>query len=228
MPLRSVHHPTVSTQPPANRIRLTGRAINALVVRAPWLWPLLRAPVRRYFARLARDWDERVAAGSFDHLAALSVAVTRLDAEPERVLDVGTGTGEAALFLAREYPRASVRGVDLSAEMVSLAQGKVGLDPEGRVAFRVGDAAALPYGDESFDVVTEVNMPPFFDEIARVLRPGGHVIVVASSGDLTPFYTPPAALERGFARVGIGPVDAGASGHGTFWVGRRGERAPLI
>ncbi|HSI81167.1 MAG TPA: class I SAM-dependent methyltransferase [Solirubrobacterales bacterium] len=208
-------------KPPGTRIRLSGRAINALVVHVPWLWPVLRAPIRRYFAQLAPGWDERVGAGSVDHLAALSVAVTRVDGEPERLLDVGTGTGEAALFLAREYPRASVRGVDLSEEMVSVAQGKVGLDPEGRVAFRVADAAALPYGEGSFDLVAQVNMPPFFAEVGRVLRPGGHAIVVASSGDLTPFYTPPAALDRGFARAGIERVDAGAAGRGTFWVGRR-------
>ena len=40
---------------------------------------------------------------------------------------------------------------------------KVGLDPEGRVAFRVGDAADLPYPDESFDLVAQLNMPPFFE-----------------------------------------------------------------
>lgn len=212
-------------KPPGRRIRLIGRALNALIARAPWLWPLLRAPMRRYFASLAEGWDERTSAGSVGHLGALSVAVARLESEPERVLDVGTGTGEAALFLAREYPRASVRGIDLSAEMVGVAQAKVGLDPEGRIAFRVGDAAALPYGDDSFDLVVEVNMPPFFAEVARVLRPNGHVIAIASSGDRTPFYTPHAVLDRGFARVGITRVDDGESGGGTFWIGQREDRA---
>jgi ubiquinone/menaquinone biosynthesis C-methylase UbiE len=136
------------------------------------------------------------------------------------VLDLGTGTGEGALFLAREFPRASIRGVDISAEMIETAKAKVGLDPEGRIAFRVADAARLPYGDESFDLVTLVNMPPFFVEVARVLRPGGHAVVVASWGAATPFYTPDAVLERGFRRHAVEPMKSGESGGGTWWLGR--------
>ena len=95
------------------------------------------------------------------------------------------------LFLAREFPHARVRGIDISEEMIREAKSKVGLDPEGRIAFRVADAADLPYAEDSFDLVAQVNMPPFFAEMARVLRPGGHAIVAASWGEATPFYTPP-------------------------------------
>ncbi len=125
--------------------------------------------------------------------------MTKIDRRPERALDIGTGTGVAALFVAREFPHASVRGVDVSEEMIRRAKAKVGLDPEGRVAFRVADASSLPYDDGDFDLVTLLNMPPFFAEIARVLRHGGHAIVAASSGDRTPFFTPDAVLERGFS-----------------------------
>lgn len=195
--------------------------MNAAVTRFPVLWPLLRGPMRRYFDERAVGWDDRTGAGSVEHLAPLAMAAAKVSREPERVLDVGTGTGEAALFLAREFPRASVRGVDVSEEMIRLAQGKVGLDPDGRVAFRVADASKLPYGDGSFDLVAELNMPTFFAEVARVLRPEGHVIVAASWGEATPFYTPEAALERGFRRRGIERVDAGTAGAGTWFIGRR-------
>jgi hypothetical protein len=67
-----------------------------------------------------------------------------------------------------------------------------------------------------------VNVPPFFSEIARVLRPGGHVIFVASGGAATPFYTPPAVLERGLRKRGIEPVAGGEAGTGTYVVGRAG------
>jgi SAM-dependent methyltransferase len=203
------------------RVRLTGRAMNATIARAPWLWPVLRPALQRFFDRTAVGWDERTGAGSVDHLAAFAAACARVAPAPERVLDLGTGTGEAALFCAREFPRASVRGVDISEEMIRAAHAKVGLDPDGRVAFRVADAARLPYGEESFDLVVQLNMPPFFDEIARVLRPGGEVIVAASWGEATPFYTPPAVLERGFRRRGIEPAGAGETGGGTWWMGRR-------
>ena len=140
---------------------------------------------------------------------------------PERILDLGTGTGAAAFFLAREYPQASVRGVDMSTEMVRVAQRKVGLDPEGRIAFRVADAAALPFPDEHFDLVAGINVPPFFAEVARVLRPGGHVIAVASGGPATPFFTPDAVLDRGYRRRGIERVVTDQVGSATYWVGRK-------
>jgi SAM-dependent methyltransferase len=203
--------------------RLTGRAMNGAVARAPWLWPALRGPMRGYFDDRAAEWDERTGAGSVDHLQALATATTRVRPVPERILDLGTGTGAAALFLAREFPRASVRGVDISEEMIREAQGKVGLDPDGRVAFRVADAASLPYDDDSFDLVTLINVPPFFGEIARILRPGGQVIVVATGGAATPFYTPPSVLERGFRRWGIGAAESGDAGPGTYFIARAGR-----
>jgi ubiquinone/menaquinone biosynthesis C-methylase UbiE len=201
------------------RLRLTGRALNAMIAHAPWMWPLLRAPVRRFFDGLARDWDEG-RADSVEHMQPLAEAVTRVSPEPERILDLGTGTGLAALFLAREFPRASVRGVDISEQMIAEAQRKVGLDPTGRVAFKVADAAHLPYGDDSFDLVAQLNMPPFFAETTRVLRPGGHVIIAASSGPGTPFYTPESVLTRGFRRHGVETVEAGPAGAGTWFIGR--------
>jgi ubiquinone/menaquinone biosynthesis C-methylase UbiE len=210
-----------SARPTPPRIRLIGRSLNATVARAPWLWPALRPFATRYFDRLAGGWDERTGAAKVQYLMALAAATPRIDGAPERILDLGTGTGEAALFLAREYPRASVRGVDVSAEMIRAAQAKVGLDPDGRIAFRVADAARLPYGDESFDLVAQVNMPPFFGEIGRVLRPDGHVIVVASQGSATPFYTPASVLERGFRRRAIDAVATGEAGAGTWFVGRK-------
>ena len=205
------------------RTRLIGRALNGVVAHAPWLWPLIRSPIQGYFDRLADGWDARTGAGSPEHLAALAVATPRLSPEPERILDVGTGTGEAALFLAREFPRASVRGVDVSERMIRMAQDKIGLDPDGRVAFKVADASKLPYADDSFDLITQVNLPPFFGEIARVLRPAGHVVVVASIGSATPFYTPESVLARGFRRRGIERVDSGEAADGTYFVGRMRE-----
>ena len=170
--------------PPA-RIRIVGRALNGAIARAPWLWPLLRSPMRRYFDDLGRRLGRSgPRPGSVEHLtAARRGGSTTSTPGPERILDLGTGTGEVALFLAREYPTASIRGVDVSEEMIREAKAKVGLDPEGRIAFKVADAAALPYDDASFDLVTQVNVPPFFTEIARVLRPGGHVAIAASLGE---------------------------------------------
>jgi ubiquinone/menaquinone biosynthesis C-methylase UbiE len=189
------------------------------------LWPLLRGPMRRFFSERAESWDAATAAGSPDHLAPLAAATLSVGRAPERVLDVGCGTGAGTLFLTREFPQARVRGVDLSEEMIGEAKRKVGLDPEGRIAFKVGDAAALPYSDDSFDLVTQINMPPFFDELVRVLRPGGYLIVAASQGPKTPFYTPSKLLRWKFQQRGVEPVESGTAGAGTFYVGRLDESA---
>jgi SAM-dependent methyltransferase len=204
-------------------VRVIGRAMTGMVARAPILWPLLRGPMRSYFDRRAVGWDERTGAPGPSHLAPLAVGVTKIDRRPERALDLGTGTGVAALFLAREFPSASIRGCDISEEMIRQARSKVALDPEGRLAFKVADASALPWPEDHFDLAVQLNMPPFFAETSRVLRHGGHVVVAASSGDRTPFFTPDAVLERGFRRHGFVPVAEGSIGSGTYWVARKGE-----
>ena len=145
-----------------DRIRVVGRALNGTVARAPWLWPLLKYPMRRFFDRSAAGWDERAGGDSPHRLTALAAGFLHVTPAPERVLDIGTGTGEAALLATREFPRASVRGIDVSPEMVAVAKSKVGLDPDGRIAFKVADAARIPWPDDSFDLVTQVNVPPFF------------------------------------------------------------------
>jgi len=206
-----------------SRERLLGRALNNLVARAPWLWPLMRRPMANFFSQRAPGWDQRTGAGGPEHLAPLASAVLHVAPSPERILDVGCGTGADTLFLAREFPQARIRGVDISEEMIREAVAKVGLDPEGRVAFKVGDAAALPYPDQSFDLVAQLNMPVFFDQLARVMRPGGHVIVAASWGKATPFYTRPKLLQWKFAQRGITQVELGEAGSGTYWVGRLTE-----
>ncbi|MGH2983446.1 MAG: class I SAM-dependent methyltransferase [Solirubrobacterales bacterium] len=202
---------------PPRRIRILARGMNVVIARAPFAWPLLRGTMRRLFDRLAPCWEAR---SSAEHLTPIASALLHVHPAPERALDLGTGHGDAALLIAREFPQARVRGVDLSEEMIRRAQARIGLDPEGRVAFRVADAADLPYEDDSFDLVAQINMPPFFAETARVLRPGGHFVIAATFGPATPFYTPESVLRRGFARVGLEPVESGTAGDGTYWVAR--------
>lgn len=211
------------TSGPDRKTVLAGKAICLLAARLPFAWPLLSGAVGRFFDRAASGWDDRTGAGSPQHLGALAAAMPELDGTPERILDLGCGTGKGTLFLAREFPHASVRGLDLSPRMIGIAQGRIGLDPQGRVAFRQGDAHRLPYGDESFDLVTQVNMPVFFSEISRVLRPGGAAIVAHSLGKNTPFSTSHRVLERGFTRRGLMPAATGASGPGTWFLVRKPE-----
>lgn len=110
-------------------------------------------------------------------LALLPLATAVMDVPPpERALVVGCREGDEALFLAREFPAARVRGVDRSAAAIRRATARVGLDPEGRIAFKRGTGRALPFPDDSFDLVAQGRGILFGGEVLRVLRPGGHLI----------------------------------------------------
>jgi len=119
-------------------------------------------------AGLDRRWRERAA-----DLAAVGPG--------DRVLDVATGTGDLAIELAdRVGPEGEVVGSDFSEEMLALARGK---DP--RVRWEWANALELPYPDDAFDAVTVgFGARNFSDlergiaEMARVVRPGGRVVIL--------------------------------------------------
>ncbi|MBW2267752.1 MAG: methyltransferase domain-containing protein [Deltaproteobacteria bacterium] len=103
----------------------------------------------------------------------------------ERVLDVGTGTGHTALAFAPFV--AEVVGVDFTPAMLQEARRLAAERGVANVRFDEGDAMALPYAADSFDLVTcRVCAHHFADpakavlEVARVLRPGGRFLLVDS------------------------------------------------
>jgi SAM-dependent methyltransferase len=102
------------------------------------------------------------------------------DLAARRVLDVGCGRGGTADLIGRFFTPKSVTGVDLSAGAVSFCRrthGRPGL------RFVEGDAEDLPFGGDSFDVVTNVesshsypDIGSFYREVFRVLTRGGHFL----------------------------------------------------
>jgi ubiquinone/menaquinone biosynthesis C-methylase UbiE len=193
--------------------RFARLATNA-VVRRPGLWRLFRGALRRQFDRLGPQWDEII---QTDHLAAFERALEQVEPPPRRVLDLGTGTGAAALAAARRFPEAEVVGVDLADSMIAEARRKT-----DRVRFEVGDAAALRFEDGAFDLVTHANMIPFFDELARVVAPGGYVIFGFSGGSGTPIYVEPARLRSELERRGFTHFAELEAGRGTAFLARKG------
>lgn len=139
--------------------------------------------------------------------------------DPERILQVQCGDGDGALFLAREFPRASVRGVDADEAAIRRAAARVGLDPEGRVAFKAGGPRKLPFPEDLFDLVVLLDAASPPREVARVLRPGGFLLVARSAGGPDEGL---GARLRGWRlrRRGIEPIWSEAAGEGSYSVSR--------
>lgn len=152
-------------------------------------------------------------------LATATLAVGR----PESVLQVECGEGEGALFLAREFPRARVRGVDTSAEAVRRATARIGLDPEGRIAFKLGGPRELPFPKDHFDLVAVLDGRLAVAETARVLRPGGFLVIAYSKRLHAPSKLGSRLGEWRFRRAGFVPVETGEAGDGSFSVARLGS-----
>jgi len=191
--------------------RRFARVATDAVVARPWLWRVFRGPLRAQFDRLARSWEGRRGPEALEPVEA---ALERVPAAT-RALDLGTGTGKAARAVARRFPEATVVGVDLAPQMVAEAARLLPPELAGRVRFQVADASALPFPNESFDLVVLMNMIPFFPELARVTAPGGAIVFASSSGPGTPIYVSPQRLRERLAPRGFGGFEELTAGTGT-------------
>jgi len=135
------------------------------------------------FATISTRYDRAntVLSGGVHHLWRRK-AVRRSGAKPgDRVLDCATGTGDLAIAFSKAVsPGGTVVGTDFVPEMLTLARTKA-----PGIEFEVADVTHLPYGDASFDIssisfgIRNVNDPRRgVAELARVVRPGGRVIVL--------------------------------------------------
>lgn len=147
----------------------------------------MSAQVRTMFASIAQSYDRANQVLSLGLHHRWRAAAARLSgAGPgDHVLDCATGTGDLAIAFRRAVGRAGeVVGTDFCAEILALAPGKserLGAP----VRFEVADVMSLPYGDGRFDVasiafgIRNVDEPARgLAEMARVVRPGGRVVVL--------------------------------------------------
>lgn len=156
--------------------------------------------VRAMFGRIAGRYDlmNRLMTGGLDGrwrreaLHAARVPAGGL------VLDVGTGTGDLALDIARAHPDARVVGLDYTGPMIARAPAKAlqaGL--ASQITWTRADGQTLPFADGTFDAVTSAfvlrnfaDLAQAYAEMARVVRPGGRVVALEISPESHPLWRP--------------------------------------
>lgn len=113
-------------------------------------------------------------------------------AEDARALDIGCGGGANVARLLKRCPGGFVDGIDYSAESVAFSKKKNAAALGKRCGIRQGDVGALPYKKEVFDLVTAFETIYFwpdvdkaFQEILRVLKPGGQLLLVCATDDVS-------------------------------------------
>ena len=121
-----------------------------------------------------QDEVERYPIHLYHHVAS------QVDLDGKKVLEVGSGRGGGASYIARYLSPNHVTGIDISATAVELCET---LYQEKNLNFAVGDSENIPSEDESMDVVITVesshcygDMDGFLSEVKRVLKPGGYFL----------------------------------------------------
>ena len=137
--------------------------------------------VRSAFARIARRYvlANHVLSMGIDVLWRRKVARLVRGFAPQRVLDLATGSGDLAEAVRNACPQALVVGGDFCLPMLAEARRR------GLPHLVAADGMNLPFGDAAFDALTigfglrnMASWPGAVREMARVLRPGGHLVVL--------------------------------------------------
>jgi demethylmenaquinone methyltransferase/2-methoxy-6-polyprenyl-1,4-benzoquinol methylase len=133
------------------------------------------------FSSIARRYDlaNHLLSGGMDFFWRKRAAHLVKAWNPARILDLATGSGDLALTIRAACPRAFLVGADFCHPMLRVAQGK------GLEMLVAADGLRLPFADASFDALTIAfglrNMESWsagLAEMHRVLRPGGHVLIL--------------------------------------------------
>lgn len=118
------------------------------------------------------------------------IAIDSLRAfKPQQILDIATGTGDFAILSARRLQPQSVTGADISEGMMQIARQKVKeKELDHIIRFQREDCSSLSFPDDTFDAVTVAygvrnfeNLDEGLRETCRVLKPGGHLLIVELS-----------------------------------------------
>lgn len=124
---------------------------------------------------------------SLTHSWHITAAKLLPDLNGRRVLEIGCGRGDFALWLAERAPEANITAIDFSDAAIEIAK-KRAAEAGGRVRFEVGDAQSLRFENDSFDVIVSceclehVPRPELMiGEMYRLLKPGGQFVLTTEN-----------------------------------------------
>ena len=149
------------------------------------------SPIAAMFDRISPKYDRlnHLLSFNIDKIWRKKTAKAVAKCHPKTILDLATGTADLAIALAKHNPQAHIIGMDISEKMLEKGKEKVKQQGfESQIELRLGDAASLPFGDNSFDAVTVAfgvrnfeNRTRSLAEIHRVLKPNGFVYILEFS-----------------------------------------------
>ncbi len=149
-----------------------------------------KAQVAQMFDAIAGKYDflNHFLSGGIDLYWRRRAVDELMSAQPKRILDIATGTGDLAIAALRAQPE-HVTGVDISEGMLAVGRQKlVEKRLTDRIELQLGDSEALQFADNSFDAITASfgvrnfeNLERGLAEMHRVLKPGGKVVVLEFS-----------------------------------------------
>ena len=149
-----------------------------------------REQVEAMFDNIANEYDR------FNYLASFNIdriwrkrAISSLKPfAPRNVLDIATGTGDLALLIEKTLKPESIIGCDISEGMMQVAREKCRRRGITNIRFDKEDCTALSYPDNCFDALTSSfgvrnfqELEKALGEMHRVLRPGGHLVILELS-----------------------------------------------
>ncbi len=193
--------------------------------------------IQKFRDHLHQEWtgDRTVAAWRRWHaqIAAFTRGATEAILEAAhlrpgmRVLDLACGVGDPALSIATEVaPSGRVTATDLGPGMMSLAEELARKKGLTNIEFHEANAEALPFADESYDVLTcrfgimfFPDLPKALRECFRVLKPGGRAAFIAWGKKEQPFFTTTAGII--LKHVPVPPPPPDPDGPSLFMFGGR-------
>ena len=151
-------------------------------------------PLQKMFERVPRRYDflNRLLTFRLDEAWRKKAVKLISEEDPREIMDVGTGTGDLAIRIARKLNEAHVMGYDFTGSMLEVAREKARSSGLDNVQFVEGDAASMPFENDRFDLVgisfafrnitfKNPNTGLYLKEIYRTLKPGGKFVIVESS-----------------------------------------------